>query len=215
MKAYRWLALIWSVLITVSAVLVPASASELVIAAPPATCNMRLGVVLTPDIPNPADRGFLSSLLSNHPRYQLTLQEAEHDSVLVLELSGPGPESGCRNVIESMRRDARVLSVHVEREPASAAIVPATRTDPALDDSSATSDDTPSVAIVASSWQPKAVAGPHLSLAGLGSVYWGAVHPAQAWKVLAPLQPDNVAYADIRASCESTATALNTAAPCP
>jgi len=33
--------------------------------ASPAVCNMRLSVELTPDVPNPVDLGFLSSLLSN------------------------------------------------------------------------------------------------------------------------------------------------------
>ena len=202
MKANRWLTLIPGVLIAVSEVLVLASASGPAIAAPPATCGLRLGVVLTPDIPNPADPGFLSSLVSNHPGYLLTLRREERDSVLALELSGPGPESGCRNVIETMRRDARVLSVHVEPELA------ATPTD-------FTSDDTPSVAIVAAASQPEAETHPHLALTGLGSLYWGALHPALAWKVLAPVQSDDTAYADIRASCAASAAALTSAAPCP
>jgi hypothetical protein len=214
MKAYRWLALISGVLISVLAALVPASASEPATDAPPATCAMRLGVVLTPDIPNPADPGFLSSLLSNHSSYQLTLQRAEPHSVLVLELYGPGPESSCQNVIETMRRDARVLAVDVERELPYATTAPTAGTISLSDDAPTTSDDAPSVSIVTASWQPEA-ATPHVSLAGLGSLYWGAAHPAQAWKTLAPLQSDDAAYADIRASCAASAAALTSAAPCP
>ena len=206
MKAYRWLTLISGVLIAVSEVLVLASASGPAIAAPPATCGLRLGVVLTPDIPNPADPGFLSSLVSNHPGYLLTLRREERDSVLALELSGPGPESGCRNVIETMRRDARVLSVHTEPDSA------ATTTDFTSDDTP--SDDTPSVAIVATASQSEAETHPHLALTGLGSLYWGALHPALAWKVLAPVQSDDTAYADIRASCAASAAALTSTAPC-
>ncbi len=214
MKAYRWLTPISGVLITVSQVLVLASASGAAIAAPTATCDLRLGVMLTPDIPNPADPGFLSSLVSNHPGYRLTLRREERDSVLALELSGPGPESGCRNVIETMRRDARVLAVRVEPELALDTSFPTTPTT-STSDNATISDDALSVAIVTSAWQPEATAHPHLSLTGLGSLYWGAVHPELAWKVLAPVQSDDAAYADIQASCAASAAALTSAAPCP
>jgi hypothetical protein len=86
-------------------------------AQPPGPCDMQLSVELTPDVPDPRDLGFLSSLLSNHPGYQLTLRRQSNDSVIVLELTGPGPDDRCQNVIEAMRRDGRVLSVHVEQEP--------------------------------------------------------------------------------------------------
>ncbi len=205
MKAYQGLALISGVLL--AAVLVLGATSGPATAAPTA-CDLRLGVELTPDIPDPSDLGFLSSLLSNHPGFRLTLRREDSDSDLVLELSGPGPESGCWNVIETMRRDARVLSVHVEREQAHATAAPTAGTSPI-------SDDAPSVSIVtAPPWQPE-VASSHLSLAGLGSLYWGAVHPAEAWKVLAPLQSEDAAYADIRASCAASVAALTSAAPCP
>jgi hypothetical protein len=86
------------------------------VALPPAPCDMRLSVGLTPDVPDPRDAGFLSSLLGNHPGYQLTLQRQDQDSV-VLDLTGPGPAYLCRQVVDSMRRDARVLSVDVQRDP--------------------------------------------------------------------------------------------------
>jgi hypothetical protein len=114
---YRFLTLIAAVLITGLAALIFVAASSSVHAASPASCDMRLGVVLTPDVPNPSNPGFLSSLLSNHPSYRLTLLGQDRGSLIVLDLSGPGPAYRCENVIETMRRDARVLSVDVQREP--------------------------------------------------------------------------------------------------
>jgi hypothetical protein len=117
MKTNRWLTLTAAALITVLEVLVFAAASGTTDAATPALCDMRLSIELTPDVPNPRDAGFLSSLLNNHPDYSLTLERQDNGSVIVLDLMGPGPEYRCRNVVETMRRDARVLSVHVQREP--------------------------------------------------------------------------------------------------
>jgi hypothetical protein len=101
--------------LTVLRLLVPGSAST-ANAAPPALCDLQLQVELTPDVPDPRDLGFLSSLLGNHPGYRLTLLQEADGSVIVLDLTGPGPGYVCRNVVEAMRRDARVLSVHVQRE---------------------------------------------------------------------------------------------------
>jgi len=86
-------------------------------AAAPAVCNMRLSVELTPDIPDPLDPGFLSSLLSNQASYRLNLRGWRPGSVIVLELMGPGPEYRCQNVVEAMRRDGRILSIHLDQEP--------------------------------------------------------------------------------------------------
>jgi hypothetical protein len=87
-----------------------------VAAASPAVCSMRLSVELTPDVPNPLDVGFLSSLLSNQAGYRLTLLGSRPGSVIVTELTGPGPEYRCHNVLEAMRRDGRVLSIHLDPE---------------------------------------------------------------------------------------------------
>ena len=84
--------------------------------ASPAVCNMRLSVELTPDVPNPVDLGFLSSLLSNQAGYRLTLQGWRPGSVIVIELTGSGPDSRCQDVVEAMRKDGRVLSIHVDQE---------------------------------------------------------------------------------------------------
>ena len=79
--------------------------------AAPAPCQARLTIELTPDVPNPTDVGFLSSLLSNKVRYQLTLRRERSDSLLDVDLSGPGPAYRCQNVIETIRKDGRVRSV--------------------------------------------------------------------------------------------------------
>jgi hypothetical protein len=97
--------------VMLAAVLVSNSA-----AAAPALCDMRLSVELTPDVPNPLDAGFLSSLLSNQASYRLTLLDRRPGSVIVIELTGPGPEYLCRNVVEEMRKDGRVLSIHRSQE---------------------------------------------------------------------------------------------------
>ena len=86
-------------------------------AAAPAPCQVRLTVELTPDVPEPTDPGFLGSLLSNRVNYRLTLRQELSDSLLDLDLTGPGPNYRCRNAIEAIRRDGRVLSVHVHKSP--------------------------------------------------------------------------------------------------
>jgi len=83
--------------------------------ASPAVCNMRLSVELTPDVPNPVDSGFLSSLLSNQASYRVTLLGWHPGSVMVIELAGPGPEYLCQNVLEAMRKDGRVRSIHLDQ----------------------------------------------------------------------------------------------------
>ena len=102
---------IWAALILIAALGSTAAA-----AAPPAPCDMRLSIELTPDVPNPSDLGFLSSLLGDQTGYQLILRWQRNGSVIVLELTGPGPDYRCRNVIEAMRKDGRVLSVRVREE---------------------------------------------------------------------------------------------------
>jgi hypothetical protein len=77
---------------------------------------MRLNVELTSDVPNPLDSGFLSSLLSNQTSYRLTLPGQRPVSVIVIELTGPGHEYLCRDVVEAMRKDGRVLSIQLDQE---------------------------------------------------------------------------------------------------
>jgi hypothetical protein len=80
-------------------------------AAPPEPCDIRLVVTLTPDVPNPGDDEFLSSLLSDNTGYELTLQQRPSSSVVIVELIGPGPDYRCRSVVDDMRKDARVVSI--------------------------------------------------------------------------------------------------------
>ena len=79
-------------------------------------CDVRLTAELDPDVPNVSNEGFLSSLLNRHFNYRLELlqQDDQDPSVVELRLSGPGPEYRCQSVIETMRRDARVQSIHIE-----------------------------------------------------------------------------------------------------
>jgi hypothetical protein len=102
-----------AVLITVVELLALAGISGTATSAP-GDCMMRLRVELTPDVPDPTAPGFLSSLLGNHPGYELTLEGQPQDSVVVVDLTGRGPAYRCRRVVDSMRKDGRVLSVHVQ-----------------------------------------------------------------------------------------------------
>ena len=79
----------------------------------PPTCAMRLSVEVTPDVPNPSDPGFVSSLLGNHPGYQLFLLRSDSDTRVSLQLQGPGPTERCQEVVDSMRNDGRVVSIDV------------------------------------------------------------------------------------------------------
>jgi hypothetical protein len=80
-------------------------------AAAPPSCSMSLDVELTPDVPNARDAGFLSSLLGDHPAYRLVLQREIDDTHLILQLTGPGTEDDCEDVVDSMRDDSRVVSI--------------------------------------------------------------------------------------------------------
>jgi hypothetical protein len=111
LKTYRSIALAAAVLST----LFPVFVSNTAAAQEPAPCDVRLVVELTPDVPDPTDAGFLSSLLSNQVGYQLSVRQERSDSLLVLELTGPGPYYLCQNVIDTIRRDGRVLFVHVDK----------------------------------------------------------------------------------------------------
>ena len=81
--------------------------------AAPAPCDKNLSVELTPDVPNPRDLAFLSSLLTI-PGYQLIWRQ-QVGNVIELELTGPGPDDQCRAVIAAMRKDSRVQSIQVHK----------------------------------------------------------------------------------------------------
>jgi hypothetical protein len=77
----------------------------------PRTCLRRLAVQLTPDVPNPRNLAFLSSLLTE-PGFQL-IWRGQNGSAIELELRGPGPDDECRAMIAAMRKDGRVRSITV------------------------------------------------------------------------------------------------------
>jgi hypothetical protein len=79
----------------------------------PATCNRHLSVELTPDVPNPRDLAFLSSLLTQ-PGFQLAWR-GQNGSVIELDLTGPGPDDQCSAVVTAMGKDARVQSITVHQ----------------------------------------------------------------------------------------------------
>jgi hypothetical protein len=94
----HWNSIVW---LALSA----ASLSANAVAAAPALCDLQLTVELTPDVPDPSDAGFLSSLLGNHPGYRLTILLKRSGSVLDLELTGPGRDYLCHDVIDAIRKD--------------------------------------------------------------------------------------------------------------
>ena len=77
----------------------------------PPQCSMGLSVEVTPDVPNPGNGAFISSLLGNHTDYQLFLLRVVDDTHVNLRLQGPGPDERCRAVVDSMRDDGRVQSI--------------------------------------------------------------------------------------------------------
>ena len=77
----------------------------------PPKCSMSLSVEVTPDVPNPGNGAFISSLLGNHTEYQLFLLRVVDDTHVKLQLQGPGPDERCQAVVESMRNDGRVQSI--------------------------------------------------------------------------------------------------------
>jgi hypothetical protein len=87
------------------------SSTAVAAAAPTAACDRLLAVQLTPDVPDPRNAVFVSSLLGNHPGYRLTLRRQRDGSRAIFELTGPGPEYLCQNVVDAIAKDGRVLSV--------------------------------------------------------------------------------------------------------
>ena len=81
---------------------------------PAPRCAVRLSVAVTPDVPDPSNGGFLSSLLGDHAEYQLFLLSRDDDTHVTLQLQGPGPAARCHAVVDSMRNDGRVQSIQLK-----------------------------------------------------------------------------------------------------
>jgi hypothetical protein len=80
-------------------------------AGPQESCNLRLAVELTPDVPNPRDPGFLGSLLAD-PVFHLTWVR-NTDSGIVVDLGGPGPSYRCKSALRQLKRNTHVLDVKI------------------------------------------------------------------------------------------------------
>ena len=79
----------------------------------PGPCVMHLSLHVTPDVPNPGEGGFLSSLLGNNVGYQLSIESVVDDTHVNVVLYGPGPAANCQRVLDAMRQDGRVQSLDV------------------------------------------------------------------------------------------------------
>ena len=73
------------------------------------------------------------------------------------------------------------------------------------------------VAIVSAPPTPEESSNTHLSRSGIGSIYWAARHPAQAWRVLLPVVPGDgtAAFEDLRAECATFVRSPAGEATCP
>jgi hypothetical protein len=189
----------------VRAVLLAAVLASDITVASSAVCKMRLSIELTPDVPDPPDSGFLSSLLNNQLSYRLTLLGRQPGSVIVTELAGPGPEYRCRNVVETMRKDGRVLSIHLDQDNAMRAVsdsMPRRTLDlrpPDLRSLDAglqpmgippNSDEAEAEAVTIAAAPMRVEEEPDTQPppGGIASLYWAARHPTQAWRIFLPLQ---------------------------
>ena len=77
-------------------------------------CALRLLIEVTPDVPNPSDPGFLSSLLGDHTGFQLFLLKMVDDTHVNVQLQGRGSADRCQAVVSAMRNDGRVESITVK-----------------------------------------------------------------------------------------------------
>ena len=177
----------------VSATLLAAVLTGHVAAASPAGCSLRLSIELTPDVPEPWDSGFLSSLLSNQVSYRLSLLGRQPGSVIVTELEGPGPEYRCRNVVEAMRKDGRVVSIHLDVDTAMRAPsrdVPRGTLDLRPPDLRSLGDQAEAVSVAAAPLSAVAMPDTQPQPTGMASLVWAARHPTQAWRVFLPIPSD-------------------------
>jgi hypothetical protein len=81
----------------------------------------------------------------------------------------------------------------------------------------ADADEMLDVAIVSAPPTPEESSNTHLSRSGIGSIYWAARHPAQAWRVLLPIVPGDgsAAFEDLRADCATFVKSPAGQAACP
>jgi hypothetical protein len=104
-----WMAASTALLIACGAALAQQSAV-------PRACTLRFVAELSPDVPNPRDNSFVSSLLGDHSGFALYLEHVIDDTHLDMLLVGPGPGRNCRQVLDSIGKDSRIQSIAV-RQP--------------------------------------------------------------------------------------------------
>jgi hypothetical protein len=90
-------------------------------------------------------------------------------------------------------------------------------TDSLLANSPENSDEPQAVAIVVGSSLPQERWDTSISLAGIGSLYWAARHPAQAWRVLLPILPGDEfdAYVAVSTRCTVVSSVPGVEDACP
>ena len=91
---------------TVVAVLVSAG-----VQAQSGNCRVHLGLKLTPDAADTSSSGFLKSLIAD-PTYALKWIKGD-DTSAVVDLSGPGSDTGCAHGVDLLTRSAHVVDVKV------------------------------------------------------------------------------------------------------
>jgi hypothetical protein len=78
-------------------------------------CQLNFTLELTPDVPNVRDPAFVGSLLGDHGGFRLYLQHVIDDTHLGMSILGPGMRRDCRQVLDDIRKDARVKSIEVQQ----------------------------------------------------------------------------------------------------
>ena len=99
--------------------------------------------------------------------------------------------------------DLRTPDLHVPvLEPATSAVDSQEFEDISVIDASAPAEDTSDL---------------HVSRTGIGSVYWAARHPAEAWRVVVPVTPDSESSLseDIRVKCATFESGASGRSACP
>jgi hypothetical protein len=74
-------------------------------------CRVRIEITLDPEVNDPRDPSFLSSLMGS-AGYQLKWVQGD-DSISIYDLSGPATDNGCANMIEQIGKSSAVTSVRV------------------------------------------------------------------------------------------------------
>lgn len=76
-------------------------------------CQLKLIVQFSPEVQNPRDPGFLSSL-EGRPGFRLLWESGSSSNMSqTLELIGPAPAYRCMREVDRMRKDARVINIRV------------------------------------------------------------------------------------------------------